>query len=127
MIYNDKLPQSYGTFVGLGKSPAFSGYTPIPSTEDYNKGYLERYFVKKINESIIMEISHLVTPNENLYKKINVQWKISGPKNNVYKNGIIDKAGVMEQNRFEIDRIIKEEGVDLSSTLTNLLEYWRGR
>jgi hypothetical protein len=45
----------------------------------------------------------------------------------VYKNGILDKNGVEESNRFEIDRVKKEEGIDLSTTLTNLLEYWRGR
>jgi hypothetical protein len=61
-----------------------------------------------------------------LYKTVQVKWKITGPKNNIYKGNILDKAGVTEQNRFEIDRIKKEEGIDLSGVLNNPLEYWRG-
>jgi hypothetical protein len=57
---------------------------------------------------------------------VQVRWKITGPRNNIYKGNILDKAGVIDQNTFEIDRIKKEEGVDLSSVLANKLEYWRG-
>jgi hypothetical protein len=57
---------------------------------------------------------------------VQVRWKITGPKNNIYKGNVLDKAGVIDQNTFEIDRIRKEEGVDLSSVLANRLEYWRG-
>lgn len=129
MIYNNTLPTQYGTFPEIGSSSNISKNRPIPTTEDYNNGYINRFFLKKANENFIFEISYLNSKNinPNLYKLVELKWKISGPLKNVYKNGILDKNGVEESNRFEIDRIKKEENIDLSSTLTNLLEYWRGR
>jgi hypothetical protein len=129
MIYNNTLPSEYGTFSEIGDGSVISKSRPMPTTDDYTNGYITRYFLKKANENVILEISVLSyqNVNQNLYKPVQLKWKISGPKNNIYKGNILDKAGVMEQNRFEIDRVTKEEGVDLSGTLANLLEYWRGR
>lgn len=129
MIYNNTLPSQYGTFTEIGNSSNILKTRPIPTVQDYADGYIKRYFIKKINENSILEVSYLTTSsiNANLYKTVEVKWKISGPKNNVYKGSILDKTGVEESNRFEIDRVRKEEGIDLSSTLANLLEYWRGR
>lgn len=128
MIYKETLPAAYGIFPELGTPSSISKSKPTPSSDDYDKGYIDRYFLKKTNENIIFEVSYITTNvNTNLYKKVQLKWKISGPRNNIYKNNILDKNGVEESNRFEIDRVRKEEGVDLSGTLTNLLEYWRGR
>jgi hypothetical protein len=127
MIYNETLSKSYGTFVELGTGSSLAKYRPSPTDSDYEKGYIDRYFAKKANENVIVEISYLDNVNINLYKKVVMRWRISGPKNNTFKNGILDKAGITEQNRFEIERVKKEEGVDLSLALPNLLEYWRGR
>lgn len=129
MIYNDKLPAQYGTFTEISSISDISKSKPFPTEVDFENGYIQRYFLKKINENIIFETSYLSAMNSknNLYKLVNLRWKISGPKNNVYKANILDKAGVTEQNRSEIERVKKETGVDLSGTLTNLLEYWRGR
>ena len=128
MIYNQTLPSQYGTFPEIGEITNILITKPKTSPEDYNKGYITRVFVKKINENVINEISYVdkSSINLNLYKTVQVKWKITGPKNNIYKGNILDKAGVTEQNTFEIDRIKKEEGVDLSSVLANKLEYWRG-
>jgi hypothetical protein len=128
MIYNEKLSSQYGTSLDIGGTTNITIFKPTPSEEDYKKGYLIRVFVKKINENVIKEISYLHknSANSNLYKTVQIRWKITGPKNNIYKGSILDKAGVIEQNTFEIDRIKKEEGVDLSSVLANKLEYWRG-
>ncbi len=128
MIYNQTLPSQYGTFPEIGEITNILITKPKPSPEDYNKGYITRVFVKKINENVINEISYVdkSSINLNLYKTVQVKWKITGPKNNIYKGNILDKAGVTEQNRFEIDRIKKEEGIDLSGVLNNPLEYWRG-
>jgi hypothetical protein len=129
MIYNESLTANYGVFNELGSGSTIQRYRPSPTIDDYNKGYINRYFVKKVNENIITEISYqsYAGVNKNLYKPVELRWKISGPKNNIYKNGVLDKAGVTEQNKFEIERVKKEDGVDLSSALPNLLEYWRGR
>lgn len=129
MIYNDTLPSKYGVFTEISDASNVPKNKPVPTAEDYTNGYITRYFVKKANENVTFEISYITSRsiNSNLYKVVNLRWKISGPKNDIYKNGIMDKAGVIEQNKFEIDRVKKEEGVDLSGTLNNLLEYWRGR
>jgi hypothetical protein len=128
MIYNQALPSQYGSFPDIGGITDILITKPKPLPEDYTKGYITRVFVKKINENIINEISYANKSaiNVNLYKTVQVKWKITGPKNNIYKANILDKAGVTEQNKFEIDRVRKEEGVDLSGVLNNPLEYWRG-
>lgn len=128
MIYNDSLAKSYGiapvTFVGV--APKL--YVPLVSTNDYNAGFFKRTFAKKINEYKTVEIkySDSTSINSSLYKLVTINWKVSGPKNNVMKNGVLDKSGVTEQNRYEIERANTEDGVDLSATLPNLLEFWRG-
>jgi len=128
MIYNETLPIQYGTFTEIGATTNIFIKKTTPSAADYARGYVIRTFVKKINESVIYEIAYVdkSTINANLYKTVQVNWKITGPKNNIHKGNILDKAGVIDQNTFEIDRIKKEEGVDLSSVLANKLEYWRG-
>jgi hypothetical protein len=128
MIYNESLATSYGKFSEISETSSPMTYKPMPSKDDYVKGYISRFFSKKINENLITEIQtdNANKLNSQLYKVVNLSWKISGPKNSIYKNGILDKYGVTDSNRFEIDRIHKEEGVDLSSALPNLLEYWKG-
>ena len=128
MIYNETLSSQYGSFVDIGNATNIVISKPTPSNEDYNSGYITRTFVKKVNENIIHEVPYLLkgSVNKYLYKPVDVKWKITGPKNNIYKGNILDKAGVTEPNRFEIDRIKKEEGIDLSGVLNNPLEYWRG-
>jgi hypothetical protein len=128
MIYNETLSSQYGIFADIGSATNIVISKPTPSDEDYTNGYINRVFVKKVNENVIHEVPYLykVSVNQYLYKPVDVKWKITGPKNNIYKGNILDKAGVTEQNRFEIDRIKKEEGIDLSGVLNNPLEYWRG-
>lgn len=129
MIYNNSLRSQYGRFTEVSSGLNILKTKPLPTETDYVHGYMDRYFVKKINEDVIFETSYISARgvNTNLYKSVNLKWKISGPRNNIYKNGILDKRGVEESNKFEIDRVKKEESVDLSGILTNLLEYWRGR
>ena len=128
MIYNETLPAEYGAFAEIGAMTNIFIKKTIPAAADYAKGYVIRTFVKKINENVIYEIAYVdkSTINTNLYKTVQVNWKITGPRNNIYKGNILDRAGVIDQNTFEIDRVKKEEGVDLSSVLANKLEYWRG-
>lgn len=128
MIYNDSILKSYGSFPDAEGGMVVEKYKPKPSTEDFKTGFINRAFVKKINENTIVEIDYKNKSklNKYLYKVVIVSWKISGPKIDVIKNGIVDKAGVVDQNRAEIDRIMKEEDVDLSSVLANLSEFWRG-
>lgn len=128
MIYNDTLAKSYGTFEDISSSSDLVVSKVKPNANDYTSGFVNRFFAKKVNDGKIYEIDFENSKNVNniLYKIVSIKWKISGPKNNFIKNGILDRAGVTEQNKAEIDRVHKEEGVDLSSALPNLLEYWSG-
>lgn len=128
MIYNDSIKSSYGRFDEVVNAAKIIKYRPTPTDSDYKSGYINRYFAKKVNENVIWEVEYGTTStiNNALYKVVKLNWKITGPKNNVADASMLKRAGVMEQNRFEIDRIKKEEDVDLTAVLPNLLEYWRG-
>jgi hypothetical protein len=128
MIYNETLKQSYGSAPEAFRGNSPMRYIPNVTENDYRLGYIKRTFAKKANEDVIVEIkcSDASGINLSLYKIVGITWKISGPRNNLVKNEIIDKCGVTEQNQFEVDRANTEDGVDLSTTLPNLLEFWRG-
>jgi hypothetical protein len=128
MIYNDKLSSEYGSSKNMffGTSPV--EFKPIPTKEQYQSGIIVRYFAKKINENKIVEIDPSTASgiDKNLYVVVNLGWKIAGSSEKRIVNGIIEKSSVSENNLSEINRVKIESGVDLSSNLTNLLEFWRG-
>jgi hypothetical protein len=129
MNYNDKLKSEYGSFneVVSGASPR--PFKPTPTSDDYLNGYLTRAFAKKVNENIVMEVKPEESGGYNraLYKTVLVNWKITGPKNSVVVNGVLQNVGVTESNTLEVRKILLENNIDLSRTLNNPLEYWRGR
>ena len=88
-----------------------------------------RYFAKKLNEDVIVEIDSaqqgIVNPA--LYIVVSLAWRISGPAEDVRLGSILDKTGVRPQNRFAILTVETEQAVDLSKVLSNLLEFWQGR
>ena len=70
-------------------------YFPTPTSRDYKRGTFFRYFVKKINEDIIIEISpeqadkinnrNAKGINSFLWSNYSLRWTISGPINDVRK------------------------------------------
>lgn len=103
-------------------------FKPFPITKDYAKGYINRYFVQKINDLTITEVNKnkYNEISSALYNKLSIQWIISGPKNNQYKNKILDRKGVQEQN---IQTLVKYEKKmkGLKVYLNNPLEFWGGK
>jgi hypothetical protein len=128
MITNENLTNEYGPskIIGLGDVPV--EYKPRPNKNDYDRGFITRFFSKKVNESKIIEIDPAKIRNINavLYFIVSLNWKISGSREKVIINGIIDKTGVIDSNNFEIERVKIENGIDLSNKLSNRLEFWRG-
>ena len=107
----------------------FPSYSKPNITKDnYSKGYIYRYLVQKINESTITEVNKdkYNDINSQYYNKIVIKWIISGPKNNQYKNKILDRKGVQEQN---IQTLVKYEKKmkGLKVYLNNPLEFWGGK
>jgi len=70
-------------------------YYPEPTNQQYDVGFMDRYFAAKINEDIITEITpdeydRRNTNNEpgidqNLYKFVSIKWTIDGPLKEVRK------------------------------------------
>lgn len=58
-------------------------YKPTPTKADYERGYIVRYFVQRVNDSngLIYEIAkenYLTYVNSVFYVTTNLDWKISG-------------------------------------------------
>ena len=87
----------------------------IPTQDDYLRGYIIRYFIHQRNDKSarIREIdkqqfNNLADPsaglNSNFYKGVALRWKITGPLNDVIRNGIIAEPGIEDTNRRTIER-----------------------
>lgn len=102
------------------------------TSEDYDNGYVMRYFINKVNENSIFEISKkkyddhsgtLIDPN--LYRTAVVKWQLTGQQTNTVIGGITT-MGVAEKNMIATRRAeIGANGmVGLSTYLSNYLEYY---
>lgn len=111
-------------------------YYPYPGDKDYKRGYITRFFIQKVNDKKIIEIDEsqyniLLSKNKNginyfLYKPLKLKWKISGPKNDVYKNNILIKSGVENTNKRTLKKVEKQmKGISLY--LNNLFEFYLGK
>ena len=103
-------------------------FKPFPITKDYVKGYINRYFVQKINDLIITEVNKnkYNEISSTVYNKLSIRWIISGPKNNVYKNKILNRIGVTEQN-VKILNVSENKMMGIKNYLNNPLEFWSGK
>ena len=124
------IPEQYINIGGIDMSDDVypNYYKPLPTSKDYSKGYINRYFVQKINDLTITEVNKNKYNDiyTNYFNKLVIQWIISGPKNNVYKNKILDRKGVQEQNIETLnnnEKLVK----GLKIYLNNPLEFWGGK
>ena len=103
-------------------------FKPFPKSKDYSSGYINRYFVQKINDLIITEVNKnkYNEISSTVYNKLSIRWIISGPKNNVYKNKMLDRTGVTEQN-IKILNVSEKKMKGLKVYLNNPLEFWGGK
>jgi len=120
------MSSEYSGSVLIGQHPI--AYKPTPTSTDYTNGYFTRYFSKRVNSTKAVEVS----PDQNslidtnLYRTIQLTWKISGPVENLIVDKVIQKFGVRSENLNEIQRVKQSTGINLSTVLTNPLELWRG-
>lgn len=107
-------------------------YYPKVTQEDYNRGYIERYFTKKrndtghniieINESTYSGINTNGPIDGNLYAKYKLKWKISGKLNDVVKNGITVEHGIYDTNMRVLNKAeIEFKGI--KKYLTDKIEF----
>jgi hypothetical protein len=103
---------------------------PIPNENDYNLGFIRRYFTQKSNDAN----GHVFEISEELYNKIDdttfwisvdMKWRISGPTNTTYKdNGEIDDRGVINSNKASIG-LATHKINNISLYLPNLLQFYK--
>jgi hypothetical protein len=123
-------PTDYNNIGGTDLSnQVYPNYTkPNLYQKDYAKGYFYRYFVQKINDLMITEVDKNMYNNISIqyYNKLVIQWTISGPKNNQYKNKILERKGVQEQNtQILVENEKSMKGI--KNYLNNPLEFWGGK
>jgi hypothetical protein len=89
----------------LGKP---NSHYPQPTSEDYTRGYVIRYFAKKINDTIIIEISEeeynnisngTTDYNIRLYQTTKILWKITGPLKSQRKSQYNIIPGIIDTNQ----------------------------
>jgi hypothetical protein len=104
-------------------------YTCMVTNSDIANGYITRYFIKKVNESKIIEINesqynlwNSSTIDRNLYDAIKLIWFITGDKTDK-KIGTAVKKGVVTKNLSQI-QYGKRKIPNLESILTDPLQYY---
>lgn len=123
----------------LSQEYEFSGinfpipFIPNPNQLDYQTGQIIRYFCKKVGmgNGIIFEIfsNNFNAINSNsisIYITTQINWKISGLRNNIIKNNRVDIEGVEEYNKRQlISGDVMISGLK-NKLIGNLTQFWRG-
>lgn len=127
---------SNGIFNEYSNYKHISPHAPFPTQEDYDVGYIDRFFMKRRNGTgqPIIEISEdsYNNLNENpntfysvLHKTTKLRWKISGNKHDKFNSdGLRVDSGVYETNKrvlFDLE----SEFDGITNYLSNLLQYYK--
>lgn len=116
------------------KNIQLSTQHPKPSVivinkQNINNGSINRYFIKKINESTIIEIDqqqYIDWVNQKidkvLYQAIGLIWYISGPQQDIIKNNTTIH-GTITKNKQSI-ALVASQMPDIVTHLSNLTEYY---
>lgn len=109
---------------------SISADIPVPTENDYIKGYITRFFIQKVNDtgSPIYEVfspKYISLKSNNLYNTTSLRWRISGPRSQQSdENGNITDKGISESNRISI-KLASDEISNLKLYLPNLLQFSR--
>lgn len=103
-------------------------YVPKPTDIDYQKGFIQRYFIQKTNDNLspIYEVdvaSFRYYKGKPTHKGVTLKWRISGPLQTSYDNeGKIVDRRVDESNRIAI-KLVSDRMPNLKLYLPNLLQF----
>ena len=103
-------------------------YTFIVTENDYKNEFVYRYFVQKINDTSVIEVSDKNYNNiqKNLFNKLVVTWHLIGPERNVFVDGKLYEQGVYEKNLKEINAAAQSMP-NLKNIITNYTQYNKPR
>lgn len=128
LVREPKIVQEYNNIKKIKSTYESIVTSPVTITPaDIKLGYIFRYFLKKINEPIYIEISKTQFDDYqskldiNLYASAQCQWYISGPKETISKP--VKKPGVIELNTKAIAELQKTLP-GISQKLTNPLQFY---
>lgn len=100
-----------------------------PTVNDYKAGFFRRYFLKKFNETLIIEVdskqfnlwkSSVI--DRNLYNGVEMLWFISGPIEDTYEKQI-KIVGVYSKNQKQL-ALAAQRMPELATRLNNLIEFY---
>ncbi len=96
-------------------------YIPLPSENDYSIGYIDRYFVKKINNTFSYETTQLDYSDidSTLWQRVSLRWKLTGTR--FTENNSI---GIEPFNRTEIEKASLSIN-EIKNLLTNPIQFSR--
>ena len=127
MIYD--TPQETKNIVGLNNYKYLQPATYIPTItqKDYDEGYINRFFVGRINYFEVIETSYkdFNMTNTSYFTKVQINWKITGIEFNVYNGKLLEMVGVVNYNTYRI----KESQLvipNIDQILNNPKQFWRG-
>jgi len=127
MIYD--TPNSVKNIVGLGSFDFAkpSTYIPTITQNDYDRGYIDRFFVARINYFDIIETNYkdYNVANTSYFIKTKIDWKITGPEFNTYIGKTLQETGVVNYNNFRI-RDAQTYIKNINIVLNNPKQFWRG-
>tara|TARA_R110001599_G_scaffold1706_5_gene8492 strand:- start:44116 stop:44670 length:555 start_codon:yes stop_codon:yes gene_type:complete len=99
------------TFRKKLRAPGY--FRPRPTSKDYDKAFISRYFIRNNHNKDVFEVdknsfkyySKKDNPIKNIYSAITFDWKISGPEFDVVSDdGTISTTGVYDTNKRTLDR-----------------------
>lgn len=97
---------------------------------DYIRGYINRFFVQKMNDkgSPIYEVTsstYSYYASKPHFSVASLRWRVSGPKEQQYDStGTIINKSVSESNRISI-KLVAYEIPNLKLYLPNLLQFYK--
>jgi hypothetical protein len=105
------------------KSKGYSFHYSMPTVMDYDRGFITRYVIKRVNSGLetILEVDnteHDRAKKDPLYSTAAFSWKISGDMN-TNKLGVL---GIVETNQKTIQGLEKTIP-GITSYFTNLAQY----
>jgi len=88
-------------------------FRPSTTRDDFKRGYIARYFIQQRNDinGKVLEVGkpqyELLSDqaaglNPNYYKSVQLRWKLTGPREDIMKDGLIYTPGVVGTNNRTI-------------------------
>ena len=110
---------------------------PSVTDLDYENKYIKRFFIQNKSTTDVIEINEEQFSNidirclngkkinGNLYEGFTIDWKITGPKNDKFRNSVLVESGVSDTNSRTI-RLLDPKYPKLKKVLRDYVELWKG-